>query len=221
MFVVVLCAAYAAPGAAQRGGCLAPSEPTRRSVQDSIAASATRTIADSIRAAILNEVGPESAPAGLVLIELSRAREVSSVRVVGGNVSAEVVGRVASGHRALLAHVPPRWVLLDVRLDRPALPESPSVECLPQPRDTRRFQDDLMRIARGMSPGSARETVNLQMLVSRDGEVVYARVVRPGASQRLDRDVANAARRLRFHPATADGIAVDVWVEQPVQLVRG
>ena len=210
------------PAQAQGSRCATPAEGRRPSVQDSAASAAMKAVADSLHAAIHAAAAEEgiASPAGLVVVELTDARGVAGARVVRGNVPDGLAGRVVAGLDDLLSEVPPRHDLLHVRLDRPELPEGRVVQCRPLLRNPRGFQQTLTRIARAaLPPETTRPSpMTLKMLVDRDGEVVHAALSRHGYSARVDRDVVEAAHRLRFLPATVGGVAVDVWVEQPIVL---
>ena len=210
------------PAQAQGSRCSTPAEGRRPSVQDSAAYAAIAAVRDSLHATLLATAQAEgiAAPGGLVVEELTAARGAASVRAVRGNVPQALAERVVAERGDLLSQVPPRYDRLHLRLDRRELPEGPVIECRPHLRNPRGFQQALTRIASSSLPsGSTRPSpMTLRMLVDRDGDVVYATLSRHGYSARVDREVVEAAHRLRFLPATVGGVAVDVWVEQPVVL---
>jgi hypothetical protein len=57
----------------------------------------------------------------------------------------------------------------------------------------------------------------MRLLLSREGEVVFGVVTRRGPGSATERAILQAARDLRFRPATVGGVPVDVWVEQPIE----
>jgi TonB family protein len=222
----------AAPAAAQSA-----TAPQCAAVPQEAPANFRRSAADSARAAeksrtistIKNDV-VESAiragipsPEGLIVMEVrGRRAQNTAIHPWRTNVPEELVREAVDRHLGLLAMLPERDRVLSMRLDPVTLPDSLTVECLPRLADTRQFTDEVARIAERampLPPGSdPRVQVHVRMLVSRDGEVAYATVSRRGNLGSLDRQVLDAARRLRFVPASVGGTAVDVWVEQPVVL---
>jgi TonB family protein len=112
--------------------------------------------------------------------------------------------------------------VLSVRLDPATPPDSLAVECQPRLADTRQFTAEVTRIAERATPlppgSNPRVSVRVRMLVTREGEVAYAALSRRGNLGSLDNHILDAARRLRFLPASVGGTPVDVWVEQPIQM---
>jgi TonB family protein len=197
----------------------------RRSAADSARDAAKNHAVATIKNDVLESAfrAGIQAPEGLVVLEVrGRRAQHTTIHPWRTNVSAELVQGAVDRHLGLLAMLPERDRVLSMRLDPLALPDSLTVECLPRLVDTRQFTEEVARIAERampLSPGSdPRVQVHVRMLVSRDGEVAYATVSRRGNLGSLDRQVLDAARRLRFVPASVGGMAVDVWVEQPVVL---
>lgn len=163
-------------------------------------------------------------PAGLVAIRMADRRDrAGEATVFEGNVPNAVVDAVVSQRGALLARWPDREPWLHGRLDGPRPPEESAVECLPAPRNVGTFQREIGRIFQSYrpQPGSPRRVqMAMRLLVSRDGEVVFGVMARRGPGAALDRAVLDAGRDLRFRPATAGGVPVDVWVELPIEFSR-
>jgi TonB family protein len=94
---------------------------------------------------------------------------------------------------------------------------------MPALEDREVFGREMSRIVRqvqaaGAATGPTRLTLHIRMLVTRDGDVAHASLSRRSSRSDVDREVLQFARRLRFHPARARGVPVDVWVEQPLQV---
>ena len=225
--VLLLAAATlaAAPAHAQRGRAAAPCEspadgshlPGMAERQALIAA-----IQDSLRTeltAAAREAGVAE-PAGLFAIQIRDRRSgAAQARAFQANVSDDVIARVLSARAPLLARWPEESEWLHVRLDGPHPPANPQEECMPAVENFHWFGRELGRILDAeQTPLSAivHARIHVRMLVSRDGDVVFAMLSRRGPRPNVDGAVLRAARGLRFRPATVGGVPVDVWVEQPV-----
>jgi TonB family protein len=57
----------------------------------------------------------------------------------------------------------------------------------------------------------------VRALVARDGEVVFMELARSSGSTRVGAFALELFERMRFAPASINGVPVDVWVEQPVE----
>ena len=179
-------------------------------------------IGDSLRAEMIaaaRETGVAE-PAGLVAIRPADGRGGAGEAIVfQGNVPNATVDAVVARRGALLARWPDREPWLHVRLDGPHPPRDAAVECLPAPRNTGTFQRELGRIIRDRRPepgAPRREQMSMRLLVSRGGQVVFGVMTRRGPGAAMERAVLDAARDLRFRPATVGGVPVDVWVELPI-----
>ena len=225
---IALGLAAAAPVAAQAGCEAVASEPARPP-------RAGETVRTSLRAALRDSVLTElrdaaraagvAEPAGIVFAEL-RNRGTGEARTWSfrSNVDASVVRAVFARRAPLLARWPGDEDLIHLRLDVVEPPDSVTRGCTPRVLNLQEFQQDLQRISarRTANPGGpARVTLNIKMLVTRDGEVAYAALARRSADGGVDRAVLEAARRLRFQPAMIEDVPVDVWVEQAVEVQVG
>jgi TonB family protein len=215
----------AAPAHGQRGGpdarCGDPADrPLLPGAAERIALGAA--IEDSLRldlTAAAREAGVV-APAGLVVVQLRDHRTgAARGRTLDANLSDDLVSRVLTARAPLLARWPHDREWLHVRLDGPHPSANPREECLPAVENSAWFTRELGRILSAeqiprYTISNAR--IGLTLLVSREGEVVFATLSRRGPRPSLDEAVLRAARRLRFRPASVGGVPVDVWVEQPV-----
>ncbi|HLM66879.1 MAG TPA: TonB family protein, partial [Longimicrobium sp.] len=202
-------------------------ETTRRPAQLTAAETAAgeraalrRAVADSVesdvKAAALR--AGIQAPAGLVLLEIQdRATGRAQIHLYESNVRESFVRDALARHAALLATLSPAENTLHFRLEAVPMPSGDAVvvECQPRLTNPDRLSRDLQRFVQeegGGIPGNTR----LRMLVTREGEVVYAEVLPRSSRPALDRMLTRTARGLRFRPATLQGVPIDVWVEQPV-----
>jgi hypothetical protein len=220
----VLATLGAAPLAAQQAGLPSYCRPDTVTRPDVVARSALRkAIEDSLRTEIVaaaRQAGVAE-PAGLVAIQIrDRRRGRAQATAFRANVADSVVDAAVAPRAALLARWPERSEWLHVRLDGPFPPADARVECLPAIENSDWFVRELGRVlsADRSPPGQmGGSTATLRMLVSRDGDVVFATLSRTSPRSGVNHGVLNAARGLRFRPASFGGVPVDVWVEQPVQ----
>ncbi|HYJ81007.1 MAG TPA: hypothetical protein VEW03_15450 [Longimicrobiaceae bacterium] len=229
-----LAAQSTAPATTQKSDALAPGC-TREAVRPLRGSEAAR---DSIRRALRRAVREDAIasaraagvaePSGLFLLLFDRRNPATgSFRSFGGNVPAAVLQGVFDRAASRLTAWPDRGdAELNVRLDADGEPPEPApgterVECEPQlenrPEITRLMQqfaqdDATMAMGRGV------QAVSLYMLLSRDGEVVYADLVRTSSDSRLDAFALSLAPRLKLRVASVDGRAVDTWVTLPIAL---
>lgn len=192
--------------------------------RDSIRQSLRRAVReDAIAAARAAGVAE---PAGLFLILFDRRNPATgSFRAYRTNVPTPVLQGVFDRAAARLRAWPERGdAAVSVRLDADAewadpAPGAVTVECEPllvnRPeiaRLVRQYAEDNAAMAEAMG----RRSLSLEMLLSRDGEVVYADVERPSGDTRLDAFVLSLAPRLRLRVATIDGKPRDTWVTLPI-----
>jgi TonB family protein len=222
---VVLGLSAAAPAAAQDVECSEPSGPRnaprpaqaeRYGVLTELREAIGLEVEEAARAAGISE------PAGLVVIEL-RNRRTGEARVslFGSNVPEAVAAQAVERRAQTLVRMPRDQALLHVRLD--PLPMGPlGRACMPSLLDPQLFTTRLWEITHRLPPVSqesaARLSARVRMLVTRDGEVVYATLVRRSSRGDVDREVLELVRELRFAPARVNDVPVDVWVEQPVEV---
>lgn len=234
--VLLLCAAVllsSVPAEAQRGRtprCRTvprDAQPTARERADSANFALRYAVADSIRtqvAAAARQAGIEE-PAGLVVVVRGRGRP--EIHRHESNVAETIIREVLVRRATLLGSLPEGFSTFHFRLDRlPAAPASPDtttrVECRPEVANEDRFSREVMAIGQREQPGPGATmsptAVHLRMLVSREGEVAYVTLERRSGRPAADRMVIDAARRLRFEPATLNGRPRDTWVDLPVHL---
>ncbi|HEX8393112.1 MAG TPA: energy transducer TonB [Longimicrobium sp.] len=65
--------------------------------------------------------------------------------------------------------------------------------------------------------GAARPVALLRLVVNREGLVSWAAVLRPTGDAYLDANVEEIAARMKFLPATLDGVAFDSFVTYPLR----
>lgn len=208
----------ATPLDAQRG-CRTDARPPRP--EDAEKHAIRTAIRDTLRRELV--AGAQEAgiaePAGLVVIRRGRrADDDVEATILRGNVPNSLVASVLAPRVPLAAQWPDTTLTFSVRLDGP-LPPSGGAECLPAVRNGPEFARELGRIfaAERDAPRShPRLRMTLRMLVSREGDVVYVEVSRREPGMLREQQVLQAARRLRFRPASVGGVPVDVWVDQPV-----
>jgi TonB family protein len=198
---------------------------------DSAANVLRRVIADSLRAdvaAAARQAGIGQ-PAGLVVVVIPD-RGGPEVHRHESNVEEETI-RQALARRATLTGSLPRgdntlYFRLDPLLDAASAGSMTVEECQPQVLNVDRFTREVLAIGRREQPGPgvlmSPTNVLLRMLVSREGEVAYVTLERRSGRPAVNRMIMDAARTLRFEPATLNGTPRDVWVEQPIELdMRG
>jgi TonB family protein len=180
------------------------------------------TVLDSIETdveAAARQAGiPE--PRGIVVLAIQdRTTGRAQVHLHNANVRESFVHDALARRTSLLASLPRDENTLYFRLEPMPLPDvdSVAVECFPRLRNPDRFGRAMYRIAR--DEGGGRPIVaNLRLLVTHEGEVAYVEVLRRSGRPAVDRALVEAAQRLRFEPATVEGVPVDIWVEQPLSV---
>ena len=200
----------------------------RRAAADSVRLAAQRVVLDSLKSAVLDAARQSGVaqPEGLVILEVRGPRpERTEIHLWRANVSDAVVRGVLASRGPLLATLPQRETTLHFRLSYPSRDGARGdslMECLPRPTDLSQFVQEITRASQSQPPlpagSNPNTTLQVRMLVSREGEVAHARLSRRTHQPSLDAAILAAARRLRFVPASVGGAPVDVWVEQPVHL---
>jgi TonB family protein len=182
----------------------------------------SEAIQDSLRSEIVaaaRQAGVAQ-PAGLIAVQIrDRRRARVEATAFRANVPESIVDSVVAARTALVTRWPERTDHLHVRLDGPFPPADARVECTPGVENSAWFARELGRVVSADRPpagqmGGARAT--LTMLVSREGNVVFATLSRTSPRPGVNQGILDAACGLRFRPATLGGVPVDVWVEQPV-----
>lgn len=205
---------------------------SRRHVADSTRAALRKEIRDTLaarfRAAAVDAGVAE--PAGLVIVEIrERRRRTVEVTPHAANVPYVVLLEVVDAEEALLERWPEREGVFHLRLERGDVPDPAArpaegtavVECRPGFVDLNQLRRELQLLARRqgpLAPGQdGRVELRVRMLISRDGDVAYAGLAGRGVRPALNEAVLEIARQLRFHPASVNGVPIDVWVELPFQ----
>lgn len=224
LLLPVLATLAAAPLAAQQAGLPSYCRPDTITRPDIVARRALqKAIADSLRTEIVAAArgAGVAEPAGLVVIQIrDRRRGRAQATALRANVADPVVEAAVAARAALLARWPEREPWLHVRLDGPFPPEDAQVECMPAIENSEWFRRELGRVLSADRPPRrqmAGSQAVLRMLVSRDGDVVFATLSRTSPRPGVNDGVLNVARGLRFRPMSVGGVPVDIWVEQPVR----
>ncbi|HEX2079623.1 MAG TPA: energy transducer TonB [Longimicrobium sp.] len=219
---LLLTLGVAAPAAAQgttAGACPpATSNAARGALWTAVRDTLQSELRDAARAAGVAE------PAGIVFASMWN-RESGAARVWSfrANVPDSLSRAVILRRARLLACLPEREVIVSMRLDPSGFPPGTAVERMPSVQNPRALASALDRISRSADPLNRTPlvTVHVRMLVTRDGEVAHAELVRNTTHPDVDRAILEAARGLRFRPARVGNVPVDVWVEQPVEVRLG
>lgn len=236
----VLCVAAAAPAHAQAAGALpancrsvSPSEAARQPQysqaqldSQEVVRNARNVLREDLRTAA--RAAGIAEPVGLIFAERNEGRPGSRVWSFRSNVpdalsrtvmarNAETLARLGAGNRRIHVRVDESRATLD----------SVTYECTPVLLEPDRLVRALTRIVADSSSFPSRRpgdemrpvTLHLVMLVTHDGYVAHAELKRPSRHRDLDRELLQVARRLRFRPATIEDVPMDVWVEQPVEVL--
>lgn len=170
-------------------------------------------------------------PTGLVVLAFNeRDRSRPEISTPQSNVPERMVQQVLARHPELVAAAPAGSEVVFFSLDSiaaPMLAEGTAVEeCRPAVANQERFFREIdaiqRRAERSDQVQSGPTQVNLRILVSRDGSPAHVVVTRRSGWPALERMVVDAARSIRFHPATINGTPMEAWVELPIVLeIRG
>lgn len=215
---LLLALAVAAPAAAQGNSACPPatSQAERGALRAAILDTLRTELGDAARAAGGGE------PAGIVFAEMRRRGLEAHVWSFRSNVPDSLSRAVIARRAALLACWPEREVFVHVRLEPSGVPNG-GLPRMPSVQNPQALARALDRISRSADPLNRTPlvTVQIRMLVTRDGEVAHAELVRNTTHPDVDRALLDAARALRFRPARVGNVPVDVWVEQPVEVRVG
>jgi TonB family protein len=234
MLAVLLAAAAAAPAAAEaqrsewRRSSACSREPhrePRRTPAEVWRDSLHEHVTAAIRADILRAVGEAGLPAeGLVLAQYDQDTRTGRMWSVQGRVAPRVLSGAYERAIPLLAAYPAGErgdVVLHFRLDSlplvlPRVGEV-VVECRPDVTnvaEVRRLIEDFAR----QGPSATRSPARVRALVARDGQVVFVELARSSGNARLDAFAREMFETMRFAPASINGVPVDTWVAQPVEV---
>ena len=164
------------------------------------------------------------APTGLAFFSVDLGAGSSRAWVYDSNVPVTVVEGVFRTTRPALelyaAEEGERRATLYVRLD--SLPEAPPApgfvtECLPRLRNARIIRERLGSLSRRIG-NYVDLRVELRLVLSRDGEIAFAEVMRTSGNREADEEVLELARRMEFAIPVLQGVPMDVWIEQPMIL---
>lgn len=180
---------------------------------------------DSIRADVTRGArAAGAAPEGVLMVQYDVRARTGRMWMAQGSIPNEVLLAAYARAEPLLPAYPYArngQVLFHTRLDPlpQDTPRSGDVveECRPEVRnenEIRRLIRDFAERHRGFSGSAAHVTA----LVARDGQVIYSELSRTSGSGAVDQFAIELFGRMRFSPATVQGVPVDVWVQQPVQV---
>ncbi len=228
--MIVLSAAVlaAAPADAQRGGdrCRTTARPAGTGALAGAIdewVGMRRAVLDSVKADVQTAARQSGIqqPAGMVVMVIQdRTTGRAEIHLHESNVRESLVRDALARRAPLLASLPADAGTLYFWLEPVPFPAADSVvvECIPQMTNMNWFVQE-MRQAVQEEASDMSGTADLKMLVARDGRVAYAYVQRSGRPA-LDEALVRVTRRLRFQPATVQGVPVDIWVAVPVPLGR-
>jgi TonB family protein len=162
--------------------------------------------------------------AGLVVLAMDPATGSTELKLARATVTeaalAPAVERVRAELKALAAAGPLLW---HVRLDPAPMPAGGTARpVIDNPREVRalvnRFvEQNFIRIFQGRRG----LRVDLEMVVAREGDVAYARVVRSSGNPAVDREALRIAPTMRFQPARVGTEPVDRQITFPLYFVVG
>jgi hypothetical protein len=183
------------------------------SLRDSLTAELRPRLIEAARAAGVSE------PRGLLLMDLG-PHGPTGPRVVRGNVRPANLFETLEAAPELLRRWPESEGVLWIRLDAPPSESEDPLECFPRPRFTPELREEIQRVLGRHAERlwSAGVEGQIRMLISRDGEVVFATIVNPTGWPAVDADIRRTFMRLRFDPARVDGTPREFWVEIPIRL---
>lgn len=193
----------------------------RPAAADSAQALRLRFAADVVAAATAG-----GAPAaGLVVLAADPATGRAELKLAHATVTdsalARAVERVRGELKTIAGAGPQLW---HVRLD-PAAPSPGGRSTAPviaNPREVRALVNRFVaQHFTDIFQGRPGIRVNLQLVVTRDGEVAYARLVRSCGKPAVDAEALRIAPTMRFTPARVGSQPVDTRVDFPLYFVLG
>jgi TonB family protein len=230
---ILLALPLAAPAAAQTNAWRAseqcsqePHRAPRRSRAEVRRDSLSDHVRDAIREDLLGAAARSGGPAvGVAIVQYDvRARTGRMWMATGTLPDEELQAVFARAEPSLLTHPEQRRgkVLFHVRLDRVHMDSlrvgEMVTECRPQVRNTAEIQQMFNEFgSRNLTLFSSRPT-HVRALISRDGEVLYSELARSSGTRRVDEFALQMFGRMRFSPPRVNGVAMDVWVEQPFMM---
>jgi hypothetical protein len=221
----VLSLAEAAPAQCHRDRVRAPRPASAAEArEDSLLEAIRLSLRDSMTAAV-GAAGID-APAGLVLIRTDFGRTITRGDVFGGNVPDSIAGSVAARTLPLLATWPGEGpVTIQFRLGEPPPVADPvgSVVgyCMPALANREEIAPTMRQFVREHRElQGTHHTTEVRILIDRDGTAVFVVKQTSSGSPQIDRFAEEMAIRMRFTPATRNGVPHDSWVMMPISLQR-
>lgn len=154
-------------------------------------------------------------PDGLVMLVRDRGR--IEVRTHASNVRASVLREAMARWEPRIATFPAVETVVHFRIVPVPIPEPDSMMsgCEPRPLNAERFRREMDELLE-REELVLRGTPSVVALITREGEVGYAKVGRSSGWPAADNAMLRAVRVLRFVPASVLGVPVDAWVEIPL-----
>ena len=162
--------------------------------------------------------------AGLVVLAADSATGRIELKLMRATVTepalAPAVDRVRAELKAIAASGPLLW---HVRRDPVRLPAGPTRRpVIDNPREVRALVNRFVaQNFREIFQGRRGLGVELQLVVAREGDVAYARVLRSSGNPAVDREALRIAPTMRFQPARVGRQPVDRLITFPLYFVVG
>ncbi|HEU4561741.1 MAG TPA: energy transducer TonB [Longimicrobium sp.] len=210
-----------APAPAAQNGATATTASTTAASRDSAQVELRQRFAADVLTAA--QAGGATA-AGLVVLAADPATGRTELKLARATVSeaalAPVVERVRAELKAFAAAGPLLW---HVRLDPAPMPTGAAARpVIDNPREVRALVNRFVaQNFREIFQGRRGLRVDLQLVVSREGEVAYARVLRSSGNPAVDQEALRIAPTMRFQPARVGTQPVDRQINFPLYFVVG
>lgn len=165
------------------------------------------------------------APEGVVIVLYDIQERTGRMWMPQGLIPTETLQQVYARAEPLLATFPyPRRIeraLFHLRLDpspRDSLQAGDVVTtCGPEVLNETEIRQMATEFAARQRAGRSR-SAHVSALIAQNGQVVYAELARSSGSAEVDQFAQQMFARMQFLPAMVNGVPVDVWIEQPVQV---
>jgi TonB family protein len=226
---IVLALAFSAPAAAQNNAWRAneqcrqePHRIVRRSRAEVRRDSLSDHARDVIRQNLLDAAARSGGRAeGVAIVQYDVRARTGRMWMAQGTLPDEALQAAFARAEPLLLTYPARRgkVLFHIRLN-PVHMDSLRVgemvtECRPQVRNTPEIQQMFNEFGSRNSTLFSSRPAHVRALISRDGEVLFSEIARSSGTRRMDEFALQMFARMRFSPPSVNGVAMDVWVEQP------
>lgn len=234
-WLVLVLLAVSAPAAAQdvgvswNAGRRCTSEQHRQSRRDRVQVrrdSIWDHLVREIRDDLVRSAGQAGVAAeGLVLVEYNVRERTGRMWMPQGAIPTATLEQVYARAQPLLAAYPHygrlRRAQFHVRLE-PSVQDSLRIgdlvtRCSPEILNETEIREMTLDFARN-HPHERSGRAHVTAVIARDGRVVYTELTRSSGSQATDQFAQQMFARMRFLPALVNGEAVDLWVEQPVEV---